>query len=109
MVNAQSIAKRYRGLVTEGAVSQQEADQKDTEAKTADAEMHNAEQKVRSAKFLHEQAKQRLIMGQQGGRKEDVEISSATVAQMRANVSRLGSSGSSDCDQSPIGWFDHAS
>ncbi len=89
LVNAQSIAKRYRGLVTEGAVSQQEADQKDTEAKTADAEMHNAEQKVRSAKFLHEQAKQRLIMGQQGGRKEDVEISSAAVAQMRANVSRL--------------------
>ncbi len=89
MLNAQSNSKRYRGLVAEGAVSEQEADQKDTEAKTADAEMHNAAQKVRTAKFQLEQAKQRLIMGQQGGRKEDVEISNATVAQMQANVSRL--------------------
>jgi HlyD family secretion protein len=87
--NAQHNAERYRGLVTQGAVSQLEADQKDTEAKTADAETRNAEQKVRTAKFQLEQAKQRLIMGQQGGRKEDVDISRATVAQMQANVQRL--------------------
>ncbi len=89
LVNAQHNSKRYRGLVAEGAVSEQEADQKDTEAKTADAEARNAEQKVRTAKFQLEQAKQRLIMGQQGGRKEDVDISRATVAQMQANVQRL--------------------
>lgn len=89
LVNAQHNAQRYRGLVAEGAVSEQEADQKDTEAKTSEAEMHNAAQKVRTAKFQREQAKQRLVMGQQGGRKEDVEISNATVAQMQANVQRL--------------------
>jgi HlyD family secretion protein len=89
LANAQHNSKRYRGLVAEGAVSEQEADQKDTDAKTAEAEMHNAAQKVRTAKFQLEQAKQRLIMGQQGGRKEDVDISNATVAQMQANVSRL--------------------
>jgi len=89
LVNAQHNAQRYRGLVAEGAVSEQEADQKDTEAKTSEAEMHNAAQKVRTAKFQREQAKQRLVMGQQGGRKEDVDISSATVAQMQANVQRL--------------------
>lgn len=89
LLNAQHNAKRYRGLVVEGAVSEQEADQKDTEAKTADAETRNAEQKVRTAKFQLEQSKQRLIMGQQGGRKEDVDISRATVAQMQANVQRL--------------------
>ena len=89
LANAQHNAKRYRGLVVEGAVSELEADQKDTEAKTADAEAHNAEQKVRTAKFQVHQAKQRLIMGQQGGRKEDVDISNATVAQMQANVQRL--------------------
>ena len=89
LVNAQHNSQRYRGLVAEGAVSEQEADQKDTEAKTSEAEMHNAAQKVRTAKFQREQAKQRLVMGQQGGRKEDVDISHATVAQMQANVQRL--------------------
>ncbi|HNB23487.1 MAG TPA: efflux RND transporter periplasmic adaptor subunit, partial [Candidatus Melainabacteria bacterium] len=89
LINAQHNAQRYRGLVTQGAVSQLEADQKDTEAKTADAETRNAEQKVRTAKFQLDQSKQRLIMGQQGGRKEDVDISRATVAQMKANVQRL--------------------
>ncbi|MBX9951267.1 MAG: efflux RND transporter periplasmic adaptor subunit [Candidatus Obscuribacterales bacterium] len=89
LVNAQHNSQRYRGLVTQGAVSQQEADQKDTEAQTADAEMRNAEQKVRTAKFQLDQSKQRLIMGKQGGRKEDVDISRATVAQMKANVQRL--------------------
>lgn len=89
LVNAQHNSQRYRGLVAEGAVSEQEADQKDTEAKTSEAEMHNAAQKVRTAKFQREQAKQRLVMGQQGGRKEDVDISNATVAQMQANVQRL--------------------
>ncbi len=89
LTNAQHITVRYRELVSEGAVSQQEADQKDTDAKTAEAEMHNAEQKVRTAKFQREQAKQRLIMGQQGGRREDVDISRATLAQSQANVSRL--------------------
>jgi len=89
LVNAQNNAHRYRGLIGQGAVSQLEADQKDTEAKTADAETRNAEQKVRTAKFQLEQSRQRLIMGQQGGRKEDVDISRATVAQMKANVQRL--------------------
>ena len=89
LLNAQHNAQRYRGLVTQGAVSQLEAEQKDTEAQTADAETRNAEQKVRTAKFQLDQSKQRLIMGQQGGRKEDVDISRATVAQMKANVQRL--------------------
>lgn len=89
MINAQNNAKRYRGLVSEGAVSEQDAEQRETESKTAEAEMHNADQKVKTAKFQREQAKQRLVMGVQGGRQEDVDISRASLAQNEANVRRL--------------------
>lgn len=89
LINAQNNAKRYRGLVAEGAVSEQDAEQRETESKTTEAEMRNAEQKVKTSKFQREQAKQRLVMGEQGGRQEDVEISRASLAQNEANVRRL--------------------
>lgn len=89
LANDISNAKRYRSLVSEGAVSEQEAEMRETQAKTAEAEVRNREHKVRASRFVKEQAEQKLLMAERGGRVEDVEISRAAVQETEANVRRL--------------------
>ena len=84
-------AKRYTWLVSQGAVSAQDADNRATQAKVYQADVHNCEQKVRAAKFAAQQAQDRLHMGETGGRREDIDISRAQVAQTEASVSELKS------------------
>jgi len=89
LTNAQENARRYRDLARQGAVSAQDADNWDTQAKTSTADLHNSEHRVRAARFSLDQYKQRLAMAEVGGRKEDIDISRASVAESRANVRRL--------------------
>lgn len=84
-------AKRYTWLVTQGAVSAQDADNRSTQAKVYQADVHNCEQKVTAAKFAAQQAMDRLHMGETGGRHEDIAISRAQVAQTEAGIAELKS------------------
>ena len=90
---AKSTAARYAGLLKEGAVSQMEAQTRETEALTAASTVRAAQQNLEAARFASRQAANRLQMAREGGRKEDVQISAATanenaaaVQQMRAQI-----------------------
>lgn len=90
---AQSNAARYASLLKDGAVSQMEAQTKQTEAVTAASTVRAAEENLEAAKFASKQAANRLKMATEGGRKEDVDISAAArnenaaaVQQMRAQI-----------------------
>jgi len=90
---AKANAARYAALLKEGAVSQMDAQTKETEALTAASTVRAAQQNLQAAKFLSRQAANRLAMAKEGGRKEDVDISeaaasenAATVQQMRAQI-----------------------
>lgn len=87
--NARSNSRRYNDLLTQGAVSAQEAESKDTTSRVAEAELHNAEEKIRAADFVHKQAQERLSMAESGGRTEDIQIARAEVERCKANVFRL--------------------
>ena len=88
---AEANARRYEGLVREGAVSAQEGLNRATLAKTTIADVRSAEQKVRASKFAAQQAHERLSMGLSGGRREDVTMSRASLAEMEATVAQLRS------------------
>jgi HlyD family secretion protein len=88
---AEANAGRYEGLVREGAVSALEGLNRSTLAKTTAADVHNAEQKVQSAKFTAQQAHERMIMGIAGGRREDVMMSQSSLAETEATVKQLAS------------------
>lgn len=90
---AKSTAARYAALLKEGAVSQMEAQTKETEALTTGSTVRAAQQNLEAARFASRQAANRLTMAKEGGRKEDVQISVATanenaaaVQQMRAQI-----------------------
>ena len=89
LANAEQNARRFQDLAKQGAVSQLDAENRQTTAQTSTALVHNAQQAVVAAKFALEQSKQRLAMAELGGRREDVEISKATVAEQRASVQQL--------------------
>ncbi len=86
-------ATRYEALAKQGAVSLMEAQTRQTEALTAGSTVRAAEENLEAARFMSTQAANRLAMANQGGRKEDVDISraaanenAATVQQMRAQI-----------------------
>lgn len=84
-------AERYKWLVKQGAVSAQEAEARYTQSKVALADVHNVEEKVKAAKFISQQAHERMTMGVSGGRKEDVDISRAQKLEIEANIRQLRS------------------
>ena len=86
-------ATRYEALAKEGAVSLMEAQTRQTEALTAGSTVRAAEENLEVARFMSTQAANRLAMANEGGRKEDVDISraaanenAASVQQMRAQI-----------------------
>lgn len=87
--DASENAKRYRWLVSQGAVSTQEADSRETQAKVALAEEHNSEEKIKAARFAAQQAHERMSMGKSGGRKEDVDMARAQMLETEANIKQL--------------------
>ncbi len=90
---AKSNAARYANLLSQGAVSEMDAQTKATEALTTDSTVRAAQDNLESAKYSAQQAANRLRMAKEGGRKEDVTISrasenetAATVQQIRAQI-----------------------
>lgn len=100
--NALENSRRYSDLVRQGAVSAQDAGNRDTDAKLADADVRSAEQRVRAAEFLHSQAVQRYHMAAVGGRREDILMSRANVAASQATVRQLEAQISQTIIRSPV-------
>lgn len=89
LVEARSNAKRYGELLSQGAVSAQEAENRSTLAKVAAAEVSNAEQRVSASEFALKQTEERLTMAESGGRLEDISMAKADVLRTQANIRRL--------------------
>lgn len=89
--NLRDNADRAISLAQQGAISSQEAETRDTQAKVAHAEIGSAEQGVEASDFVAKQAKEKLDMAEVGGRAEDILMAQAQVAEQRAEVERLSS------------------
>jgi HlyD family secretion protein len=89
--NLRNTANRAISLAKEGAISSQEAETRDTQAKVGLAEITNAEHGISAAEFAAKQAREKLNMAVIGGRKEDVLMAQAAVAEQQAEVNRLRS------------------
>ncbi len=72
-----------------GATSSQEAENKHVAAETAKEEVVHTEARIKAAKFFAAQARERLLAAEHGGRKEDVDVSQATLEEVRAQVAQL--------------------
>jgi HlyD family secretion protein len=89
LVNAETNEKRYRALVSQGYVTQQETDDRLTTAQSQRA-LYKAEQdKVAAMQFALDQARQRLSLALEGGMRQDIDVAAATVSEMRANIAQL--------------------
>ncbi|CAN5539502.1 efflux RND transporter periplasmic adaptor subunit [soil metagenome] len=89
LTNAHSNARRYKDLLKEGAVSQQEADNHATDEVTASTNLQGAKEQFYAAKFSAEQSHNKLEMAQRGGRKEDIIVSEANADETAASVQQL--------------------
>lgn len=89
LVNAQQNTVRYKQLRSEGAVSQEDLDNKTTTENTFAADLSNAEEKLRAAKFSKQQAQESLKLAKEGGSSEDVSMAKADLAEGRATVDHI--------------------
>ena len=89
LVNARSNARRYRDLLKEGAVSQQESDNHSTDEVTAFTNLQGAKEQFTAAKFFAEQSHNKLELAQRGGRREDIIVSEASADETAASVQQL--------------------
>lgn len=86
---SRNTALRYSSLLKDGAVSQMEAQTKETEAITANSTVKAAEENLSAAQFMAQQAANKLAMATQGGRTEDVVISQASANETAASVQQM--------------------
>ncbi len=102
-LNAEQNLTRYEYLKKEGAVSTQELETRQTNAKVAIAGRRSAEKKLRAAEFALKQAEERLSMAKIGGRKEDIQIAHANVAEIEGNIRRLQTQIDQTIIKAPVG------
>jgi len=88
-LNAENNADRFTVLSKEGAVSDMEAQNTQTEAIAMRAELNRAEEQVRAANQAFKQAQAHFKLAINGGRREDVSISQASVMEAQAKISKL--------------------
>ncbi|MBX9693319.1 MAG: efflux RND transporter periplasmic adaptor subunit, partial [Cyanobacteria bacterium] len=84
--NARNNTSRYKALRTEGAVSVEDLDTRMTVEQTSEADLHNAEQRLQAAKFVHQQAEERLKLAMEGGMREDIDMARADIAEITASI-----------------------
>jgi HlyD family secretion protein len=87
--NAVLNAKRYAQLAHVGGVSFEDSENKQVAAEAAQDEVLSSEAKLRALKSLEEQARQHMVEAQRGGRSEDIDVSRATLDEMRGQVQQL--------------------
>ncbi len=97
---AQQKVKRYRLLLTEGAIAQDQFDNFLTEAKTSQAQVNVAQKRLQELRqgttsnnaeleAALDEAKQNLTLLQNGARQEQIAQATAQVQEARANVARI--------------------
>jgi HlyD family secretion protein len=87
--NAQATAQRYQKVLGEGFVTIQEAGDRQTEVDRQSFLVRAARQRLQAAEFAVEQARQRLLLGQAGGRSEDVEIATASTQEVAGMIALI--------------------
>lgn len=84
--NAQANLSRYSSLYGQGAVPQTEQENRQLEVDRQQAQLQAAQNRIDAAKFSAQQARERLQLGQQGGRSEDVDIVEAQIRELDAQM-----------------------
>jgi HlyD family secretion protein len=87
--NAEEISQRFALLQREQAVSEQDARQRRTEAIAARQAVEAAKANLRASEFAARQARERLHLAQVGGRREEITVARANVAEIEANIKQL--------------------
>lgn len=89
LADAHLNARRYAALAAQGAVSKADSDTRQTTLRTAAEGLRSEQAKVKAAKFIAEQSRERYLIAMRGGRKEDVQISQASIKEMKGTVDQL--------------------
>ena len=84
--NAEANLNRYSNLYSQGAVAQTEQENRQLEVERQRAQLQGAKDRIEAAKFAARQAKERLLLAQQGGRREDIEIAQAQLRELDAQI-----------------------
>ncbi len=84
--NAQANLNRYSNLYGQGAVAQTEQENRKLELDRQQAQLQAAEDRIAAAQFAARQAKERLLLAQEGGRAEDVAIVEAQIRELDAQI-----------------------
>jgi HlyD family secretion protein len=100
--NARANVTRYQYLKEQGAVSLQEAENRNLAVQVSEAIVRSAQKKVAAAKFVLKQGQERLAMARSGGRKEDIQIAHANVGEIRGNVQKLETQISQTIIKAPV-------
>lgn len=87
--NAEATAQRYSKVLDEGFVTLQESGDRQTEAQRTRLLVVAAERRVQAAQFGVDQARQRLLLAEAGGRAEDVEIAQAATQEVAASIAQI--------------------
>jgi HlyD family secretion protein len=87
--NAVTNVSRYKELKDSGVVSVQEFENRETTARVNEAMVRGAQERVNAAVFGMKQYSERMHMAHVGGRREDIDIARASVAEIQGNVKRL--------------------
>lgn len=89
LANLKTIAVRYQTLAGQGAISDQDARDKQTAAQMGESELTATRQQLEASRFAARQAQERLLAAQAGGRQVDISISTANVGQIRATIRQI--------------------
>lgn len=84
--NAEANLARYSNLYGQGAVAQTEQENRKLELDRQRAQLQQATDRIETAKFASQQARERLQLAQQGGRSEDVTIAEAQLKELDAQI-----------------------
>jgi multidrug efflux pump subunit AcrA (membrane-fusion protein) len=87
--NLATTANRYSYLGQQGAVSQQDALDKQTAAKMATTDVEASKQQLSAAKFAATQARERYKAALAGGRSEDIAMVQSDVGATRAMINQV--------------------
>ena len=87
--NAKQTAERYEKVLGEGFVTIQEAGDRQAEVDRSRQLVDAARQRAQAADFVVEQARQRLLMAQAGGRHEDVAIADASTQEVAGVIAQI--------------------
>lgn len=89
LANLKTTAARYQTLKMEGAISDQDALDRQTASRMGESELAATRQQLEASRFSARQAQERLRAAEAGGRQVDVSISQANAAQIRATIRQI--------------------